>query len=255
MNRKERRMRNSLVPKPWRQVGLTILPGLILLLGSASSSLPSPLDTGVRYSALAVMLLLLVSSILWAAAHRDLFQVPVWGFIPLGVLASLISMMFSLGFFLTCLLLVITGLVFAKHNGLNACLFVLMGGILSATAHIEPGMYLRTSGFREIVINVGMIVLFLIFTPIIVLRSRSILVQAAGLLLPLATYVAAFVLALSSESGLAHPWFNFSISQSVSIASPFLILFATIAIAAPVYAWIASRHFAMGEAQHQSTVL
>jgi len=74
-----------------------------------------------------------------------------------------------------------------------------------------------------------------------VLRSRSVLGQAVGLYFPMAAYAAAFVFALSSASGLAQPWFQFSFRQSVSVAGPFLTLFATVAVVAPIYAWIAQR--------------
>ncbi len=234
------------VPRPWWQVGLTVLPGLIFLLGQVSSQ-SKPLNTGLRFLALAVMILLIISSILVAAIRRSLFKVPVWGLIPLGLLASLISMIGPLDFYLTCFLLVVTGLLFARHNGLSASLFVLVGGVLTAIYRIEPGMYLWDSRpFWRILINDGMTVLFMILTPILVLRSRSILGQAVGLLFPIAAYFGGFVLALRSARV-----FGFSISQSVSIASPFIALFATIAMAAAVYAWISSRDFTADEAQQQ----
>ena len=132
-------------------------------------------------------------------------------------------------------------LAFARHNGMSASLFVLTGGMLAASWAIEPGMYLRNSPFHEIVLGAGMIVLFWILSPILVLRSRSVLGQAVRLYFPMAAYAAAFVCALSSASGLAHPWFQFSFSQSVSVAGPFIALFATVAVVAPIYAWIAQR--------------
>jgi hypothetical protein len=50
-------MRNrSLVPRPWWQVGLTVLPGFIFLLGQVSSR-SKPLNTGLRFLAWAVMIL------------------------------------------------------------------------------------------------------------------------------------------------------------------------------------------------------
>ena len=248
-------MRNrSLVPRPWWEVGLTVLPGLIFLLGQVSSP-PPPLNVGWRFLALAVMILLIVSSVLVAVKRQSLFQVPVWGLIPLGLLFGLATCWglisttgtldsYPAGF----LLLVVTGLLFARHNGLSASLFVLIGGILTASYHIEPGMYLGDSPFRRILIGEGMIVWFMILTPVLVLRSRSILGQAVGLLFPVAAYSAAFVFALSRVSGFAHPWFQFSISQSVSIAGPFIALSAIIAVAAAVYAWVSWRDFPAGEA-------
>jgi len=78
-------MRNCThVPRPWWQVGLTILPGLIVL-GRQMSSTAVSLDVGLRYLLLAVVILLSISSILLTAVRRSLFKVPVWGLIPLGL--------------------------------------------------------------------------------------------------------------------------------------------------------------------------
>jgi len=232
----------SLVPGSWWQVGLTILPGLTLLLAQVFS--PSrAVSAGLRYLMLAVMILLIVSSVLRAVKRKSLFEVPVWGFIPLGVLAGvgLMVLPYPLGFYVSCFLLAVTGLAFARHNGMSASLFALPGGMLAASWAIEPGMYLRDSPFQEIVLGAGMIVLFWVLSPILVLRSRSVLGQAVGLYFPMAAYVAAFVFALSSASGLAQPWFQFSFGQSVSVARPFIALFATVAVVAPIYAWIAQQ--------------
>jgi hypothetical protein len=231
-------MGNSfLVPRPWWQVGLTVLPGLIFLLGEMP-----PLSTygypGVVYLAWAVMVFLILSSILAAIRHRSLFQVPVWGLIPLGLLAGLGSLwiMDSLGFYPTCFLLAITGLLFARRNGLSASLFVLAGGIVTTSWAVEPVMYFWDSPFWRVFVNVGMTVLFTILAPILILRSRSILGQAAGLLFPIAAYSAAFVFALNNVRGIP-------ISRGVSTAGPFIALCATVAIAAAVYGWISSRDF------------
>jgi hypothetical protein len=237
------KMKNrSLVPKPWWQVGLTLLPGLVFLLRQVSSP-PTPLDEVLRFLLLAVMILLSISSVLLATMRKSLFKVPVWGLIPLGLWAGfgLLWIMDSFGFYPTCLLLVVTGLLFARHNGLSASLFVLAGGIVTTSWAVEPVMYFWDSPFWRIFINVGMTVLFTILTPILVLRSRSILGQAVGLLFPIAVYSAAFVCALSSVRGIP-------VSRSVSTADPFIALFTTIAIAAAVYAWISSRDFTVGEA-------
>jgi len=239
----------SLVPNPWWQVNLTVLPGLIILLGQVPPASPR-LYPGVVYLAWAVMIFLILSSLLVAVKRRSLFKVPVWGFIPLGVLVGffaawgLISITGTLDSYPTCfLLLVVTGLLFARHNGLSVCLFVLAGGMVITSWYIEPGMYFRDSTL--IFVDAGMTVLFTILTPVLVLRSRSILGQAVGLLFPIAAYSAAFAFALSSVSYIP-------ISQPVSTVIPFIALFATIAIAAAVYAWISSRDFTAGEAQQQS---
>lgn len=245
-------MRNrSLVPKPWWQVGLAVLPGLIFLLRQMSSP-STPLGVGLHFLLLAGMILLSISSVLLAAMRRSLFKVPVWGFIPLGLLAELGLgwMIDSLALYSTCFLLiplVVMGLLFGRHNGLSASLFVLAGGIFTTSWAVEPVMYFWDSPFWKIFINVGMTLLFMILTPILVLRSRSILGQAVGLLFPIAAYSAAFVFALSSVRGSP-------VSRSVSTAGPFIALFATIAIAAAVYAWISSRDFTAGEAQQRSII-
>jgi hypothetical protein len=235
------KMKNRfLVPEPWWQVGLTILPGLIFL-GRQVSSTGTPLDAGLRFLLWAVMVLLSASSVLLAAVRRSLFRVPSWGLVPLGLMAGLglIWTMDSLGFYPTVGLLFVTGLVFARHNGPRAGLFVLAGGIVTTSWQIEPVMYFWDSHFWRISVNVGMTVLFTILAPILVLRSRCVLGQTVGLLLPIAVYCAAFVFALCTARG-------FPIGKSVSIAGPFIALFATIAVAVVPYAWISTRSLTTG---------
>jgi hypothetical protein len=235
-------MRNrSFVPKPWWQVGLTILPGLIFLGRQVSSSTSAPLDAGLRFLLWAVMVLLSASSVLLAAVRRSLFRVPSWGFVPLGLMAGLglIWTMDFLGFYPTVGLLVVTGLVFARHNGPSAGLFVLAGGIVTTSWQIEPIMYFWDSPFWRIAINVGMTVLSTILAPTLALRSCSVVGQTKGLLLPIGFYCVAFVFALCTVRG-------FPIGKSVSIAGPFIALFATIAVAVVPYAWISTRSLTTG---------
>ncbi len=238
----------SPVPRPWWQVGLSMLPGLIFLLGQVFSP-SSLLSTALRPLALAVMILLILLSVLLAARRKSLFQVPVWGLIPLGLLAGfgLLWTMDALGFYPTCLLAAVAGLLFARHNGLSASLFVLAAGMVTTSWAIEPGMYFWDSPFWNTFVNVGMTVSFTILTPIWVLRSRSIVGQAVGLLFPVTAYSAAFVFALGS----AH---SIPFGRAVPATRPFLALLATAAIAAAVYAWIASRDVTAGEAQKPSAV-
>lgn len=231
-----RKMRDrSLVPKPWWQVGLTILPGLIFLSRHVSST-STPLDAGLRFLLWAVMVLLSTSSVLLAAVRRSLLGVPSWGFVPLGLLAGLglIWTMDALGFYPTCCLLVVTGLVFARHNGPSAGLFVLAAGFITTSWQVEPVMYFWDSPFWRVFVNAGMTVLFTILTPALVLRSHSVLGQTVGLLLPIVVYCVAFVFALCTVRG-------FPMGKSVSIAGPFTVLFATTVVAIVLYAWIASR--------------
>jgi hypothetical protein len=173
-----------------------------------------------------------------AARRKSLLELPVWGFVPLGLLAGLLAawglflITGTLDSYLICfLLLVVTGLWFAWHNGLSASLFVLAGGLVTASLGFEAGMYFSDRLLREILFGAGMIVSFMILTPIWVLRSRSILGQALGLLLPMAAFSAALVFALSTVSYIP-------IARPVSAAEPYIALFATTVIAAAVYAWI-----------------
>jgi len=81
-------MGNRLViPKPWWQVGLATLPGLIALAAQTASIVG--LDTRLNSLLLPTMIVLSASSILWAAVRRRLFGVAAWGLIPLGLLAAM----------------------------------------------------------------------------------------------------------------------------------------------------------------------
>jgi hypothetical protein len=231
----------SLVPAPWRQVGLTVLPGLVFLLHQ-SFSLQVLSETAVHLLGWASLLFLIVSSIWLVVAHTRPILVPVWALIPLGFFAGfgVIMLPLSLNFYPACLLLVILSLGSARVNGPSAAMLVLIGGIILASSTVEPSMYLATGPFARILLVEGTILLFMVLTPILVLRSRSVLGKVLGLLFPLAAYSVAFIGALSRESGLAQPMFQFSISQAVSVASPFLVLIAIVAVAAAIYAWISS---------------
>jgi hypothetical protein len=241
-------MRNRyLVPRPWWQVGLTVLPGLIFLLRQIFSP-PSPWDAGLHALFLGTMILLSLSSVLLSAMRRSL-KVPVWGLIPLGLFAGmgLMATIDPFRFYPTCFLLAVIGLLFARHNGLSASLFVLAGGIITASWAVEPAMYFWDSPLWSAFINVGLTVLLTILTPILLLRSGSILGRVVGLLSPMAAYCAAFVCALSRVRGVP-------VSQSAFRAGPFIALMTTVAIAAAAYEWISSRDFTVGEAQKQGAV-
>ncbi len=238
---------SSLVPKPWYQVGLAILPGCVVLLAVTFSAWFS--SAVPRFLALAVILLPVVSSHVLVARRQSLFQMPVWSLIPWGFLVGffgtwgLFMIAGTLDFYWICfLLLVVTGLLFARQGGLSAGLYVLSGGIIVASWYMEPGLYLGSSAFVRVLTGEGMVVLFMILAPILVLRSRSIVGQAVGLLFPILAYSAAYVYALSSASGLTHPYFQFSISQSMSVARPFIILIPTIILASATYIWVSSQH-------------
>ena len=237
--------KRTLAPKPWWQVALAVLPGLLFLLGNASEA-SNPLETGLRYLGLVILILLTASSIVVAAVRRSLFKVPVWGLMPLGLLAGIGSAwtIEYLGFYPTCLLLIVVGLLFARHNGASAGLFVLMGGMIATSWVVEPVMYFWNSPVWREVINTGMTVLFTVLAPILVLRSRSALAQAASLLVPVAAYYAAFAYGKNVVNGIP-------ISRSISVRDPLVALLVTVAIAALVYELIASRGFTKGAAHNQ----
>ena len=233
------------IPKPWWQVGLAVLPGLIFLDGQVSEVSES-LDTGFRYLALGIMILLTVSSVVLAAVRRSPFRVPVWGLVPLGLFAGVGSIwtIEYLGFYPTCLLLIAVGLLFARENGASAALFVVTSGMIATSWTTEPGMYFWDSPFWRAVINIGMTTLFTIVEPIFVLRARSVLGQAAGLLVPVFAYYATFAYGKNVVNGIP-------ISRSISVRDPLVALLVTVAIAALVYEMIASRGFTKGAAHSQ----
>ena len=144
------------------------------------------------------------------------------------------------------LLLAIVGLVYARRYRMGAGLFVMVGGLLTASSYMEPGMYLVSGLGTRLLFGDGMLGLFWVLIPVAVLRARSVLGQALGLLLPAGAYTAACVFALSSASGLLQHWFQFTLSQSLSVANPFIVLFATAAIAGFIYAWVSTWDFTAG---------
>ena len=89
----------------------------------------------------------------------------------------------------------------------------------------------------------SMFALFMVITPIAVLRARTILGQFMALVLSMAIYAAAYVYALSSFSGLSQPHFHLSVSQSISIARPIIYLFVAVVLAMPVYVAIFKGYF------------
>lgn len=71
--------------KPWWQVGLTILPGLLFLVASIFNG------AGVGRFAFIVSIVLLLSAFWIVTRQRSLSEFPVWGIIPLGILAFWVS--------------------------------------------------------------------------------------------------------------------------------------------------------------------
>jgi hypothetical protein len=134
----------------------------------------------------------------------------------------------------TLFLLVTVGVVFTKDQGLAAGLFVLSGGVFLMSWHIEQVIYFWDRPAWSAALELGFTILFFIVAPVWVLRSRSVLGQAAGLMVPVAVYSVAIVSVLSAARG-------FSIAKSASISNPALILSAAIAAAIILYGTGSSR--------------
>ncbi len=228
-----------IVPTPWRHVGLTLLPALVFLL---TYILPGQLipEMLLRLLAPACLVFLIVSTLWLLVRNRRPIPAPVWALIPLGFFGALGAMMAvsPFDFYLACLVLAVASLGCARVNGPSAGLVLLSGGTLLASAAIEPGMYLAPGPYSRVLLADGIIVLFMILTPILVLRARSIPGQAAGLVVPLAAYSAVFVFALTRDSGMTLPMFQFSIDQALSVAAPYIVLIGIMALAVPVYTWV-----------------
>ncbi len=240
----------SVTPQPWRQVGLAIVPGLFVLSVST-------LDFGAELLSLLIIVGLTVGAVAaaWAVGHWHLPGVPVWGFVPLGLLAfmgfvpvasALLSALIPGGFAnLSELLFISTlfgvtaaGLLLAKHGGLYAGLFVLSAGVPLMGLLIEQVIYFWDSPFWKFVMNASLPVLFYVVAPIWVLRARSIYHQAAGLLSPVALYFVTLVNALITVR-------RFSVIESVRIGQSAIVLFVAIACAVVLYLWVSARDAAM----------
>ena len=221
----------SQLPRPWWQVGLTVLPGLFFLL-------PLP-----QFLTLGTLIGLSLTSFWLAFKRRNPFDLPVWGLIPLGWLAFLAvaSIPYNLGFFGMYLLLILISLPFSGKRGLSAGLFLLIGGTFAANFEVEPSIYFWDSPFWQIVISEGGMVLFMIVTPIWVLRSRTLLGQASGMLIPLALHTVTFVYAFRRVVYTHPEQFNFSLNNILSISGPYFAQLVMLALALAAYAWIASR--------------
>lgn len=221
----------SQFPRPWGQVGLSVLPGLFFIL-----PLPPFLTIGTLIG-------LSLASFWLAFKRRDLFDLPVWGLIPLGWVVFLVVayIPYNLGFYGIYLLLLLISLPFSRKRGLSAGLFLLIGGAFVANFEVEPFIYVWDSPFWRVAIIEGGWALFLIVTPIWVLRSHTLLGQASGMLVPLALHTGAFVYALSSKTGYTHPeMFRFPFRKVISISEPYFAQFVLFTLALTAYAWIAS---------------
>jgi hypothetical protein len=222
----------AIEPQPWWQVGLAILPGVLVFVSTILYDLGLHVRL-LQFLVLPVIILLLVSSIVWAIARHRSFGVAAWGLIPLGLLANMglheVTDFCSIHF-----VLIAVGLLLVKYSGLRAGLFVLVGSFVPVEWNIEPEVFLWDSPFWTTVCEVNGTVLFFILAPVWVLRAGSVYGQAAGLLLPIVIYFVVLVSALSAARG-------FSIAQSASIGNPVLVLLVTVAVAVVLHGTVSSR--------------
>jgi hypothetical protein len=75
--------RTAVEPQPWWQVGLAVLPGVMIFVDTSLGNLGLPVRLP-RSVALSLLVLLAVSSIVWAVVRRHSFGVAAWGLIPFG---------------------------------------------------------------------------------------------------------------------------------------------------------------------------
>lgn len=303
--------RTAIEPQPWWQVGLAILPGVMIFVDTNLDNLGWQVRLPPSV-ALSVLILLPISSIVWAVVRRRRLDVGAWGLVPLGLLAcagvgavpipsislrprplgAVLLLLLDYGLFLAALLvmfrrmsfvrilpvigctlalafcvgwmgwggieiytpgqpivrlmdwsglelyatlflLVVVGVFPAKRQGLIAGLFVLAGGVFLMSWHIEQVIYFWEWPAWGNSLEFSITILFFIVAPIWVLRSRYALGQAAGLLVPVLTYLAMLVSALCVARG-------FSVGKSISIASPAIVLCAALGAAIVLYTWVSS---------------
>ena len=140
----------------------------------------------------------------------------------------------GLELYATLFLLVVVGVFLAKRQGLMAGLFVLAGGVFMMSWRIEQAIYFWDRPIWSASLELGVTLLFFIVAPTWVLRSRSVLGQTVGLLVPVSAYAAILISALCIARG-------FSVGKSISIASPAIVLCAALSAAIPLYARALSR--------------
>lgn len=172
------------------------------------------------------------------SGHRSLVDVlpAIGGTLILGLLIPLPNLLYvgwmgwhALSLYATLFLLVAVGAFLTGQEGVAAALFVLSGGILFASWRIELTTLSWDRSAWGTAVDIGLTLLFYVVAPVWVLRSRSILGQAAGLLVPVLAYVALLGSALCAVRGLP-------VNQSISIASPALVLCAALGAAILLYA-------------------
>ena len=248
-------LNNRIVPKPWCQVSLTILPGLLLLMASEFQNA----RVVSIFSTVAIVTMLLVAFGV-AVQRRALSKLPVWGIIPLGYLVFLFSgfcvdsifsgrsvaIFINPHFLVYMSLPIATGLFLAREHGLIAGLIIIPAGVTLMTFDIEHVIYFWDAEAWSRAISLSVPLLFYVMTPLWVLRSRSILGQAAGLLVPSVVYYLVLVFALVQASVIS-PARGSDLSQAFSIAQPAVLYFVTMAIVAGLYGWVSQQNRPSGD--------
>ena len=134
--------------------------------------------------------------------------------------------------------LVLTGLLLAKEHGLGAVMLILPGGVFMMTFDVEPGIYFwDVNRFWNTVFSLATPLLFYVITPCWILRARSLLGQAAGLLIPIIIYYVTLVSTLSLAS-VVNVSNGYTVMKATSIAEPVILLFLVVTFTGSLYGWI-----------------
>lgn len=130
------------------------------------------------------------------------------------------------------------GLLLARTHGLRAALLLLPIGSFMMSFDIEHVIYFwQTPGWSR-ALSIAMPLLFLVISPIWLLRARSLRMQAAGLLLPPALYYGLLVVALASNSFLSDRLLGPDWHQIFTVARPVVALFGILAVGGAVFVWL-----------------
>lgn len=215
------------------------------LMGSFIYSLP---NTFVTFLGVIFSLGILILSVLIILKRQRISRVPAitWGVIVLvgGVVmfqwfvANELGGFRSLPDWMMIAFLLIAGLLLAKKHGLYAILLIIPGSVFKTNFDVEPGIYFwDLNRFWSIVFNLAVPLLFYVITPLWILRARSIIGQAMGLLTPIIIYYVALVssLTLVSTVSLSN---GYEVINTLSIAEPVILLFVVFAFAGGIYGWV-----------------
>lgn len=130
------------------------------------------------------------------------------------------------------------GLLLAPKHGLRAALLLLPIGSFMMSFDIEHEIYFWQAPGWSRALSVAMPLLFLVISPIWLLRARSLRMQAVGLLLPLVLYYVLLVVALASNSFLSERLFGVDWNQIFTVARPVVAFFSILAVCGAVFVWL-----------------